>query len=322
METHRIKEWSAGAQALALLDAAYERGWIGFLAEPRDVAALARFGGLPVERARAVVAALAGIGVVEPVDDEVRLAPAYAATTSPEAPFSMGDLLADARLMRRLAGQAVAGPLPAPDEQDALVVADAYGLRPTPTAVGVFGRLLEALPEFSGLLADGRYLDVGCGVAGFLLTCARTYPTMRGVGVELVASVAAEAERRAKDLGVADRVEVRCMDARELGDENAFDSAFWAQPFFPEAVRAGTLAAIFRALKPGAPLAMQEMERRPDDPAERIAFALRELVFSGWGVPFARSAEALAAEAADAGFVLDRIGETPFGRLVIARKPG
>jgi hypothetical protein len=68
--------------------------------------------------------------------------------------------------------------------------------------------------------------------------------------------------------------------------------------------------------------AMQERERRPDDPAERIAFALRELVFSGWGVPFARSAEALAAEAADAGFVLDRIGETPFGRLVIARKPG
>jgi SAM-dependent methyltransferase len=321
METDKIKEWSAGAQALALLDAAYEYGWIEFLAEPRDVAALAGFSGLPAERARAVVAALAGIGVVDSLGDEVRLAPAYAATTSPDAPFSMNDLLTEARLLRRLVAQAVEAPLSAPGDHEALVVADAYGLRPTPIAVGLFGRLLEALPEFAGLLPGGRYLDVGCGVAGFLLTCARIYPTMRGVGIELVAPVAAEAERRAKDLGVTDRVEIRRMDARDLPDEDAFDSAFWAQPFFPEAVRAGTLAAIFRALKPGAPVAMQEMERQPEDPAERAAFALRGLVFSGWGVPFARSAEALAAEATAAGFVLDRVGDTPFGRVVIARKP-
>lgn len=329
METDKIKEWSAAAQALALLDAAYTHGWIAFLAEPRDVAALARFSGLPVERAHAVVEALAAIGVVESLgdsgggawSDEIRLAPAYAATTSPDAPFSMGDLLADARMMRRLVGQAVEAPLPAPDDSDALVVADAYGLRPTSVAVGLFGQLLDALPELIAVLADGRYLDVGCGVAGFLLTCARTFPTMRGVGIELVAPVAAEAERRAKELGVSDRVEIRRMDARELPDENAFDSAFWAQPFFPEAVRAGTLAAIFRALKPGALLAMQEMERRPDDPAERVPFALRQLVFSGWGVPFARSAEELTAEATSVGFELDRVGDTPFGRLVIVRKP-
>ncbi|MEV6850462.1 class I SAM-dependent methyltransferase [Actinoplanes sp. NPDC051411] len=321
MDTNQIKEWSAGAQAVSLLGAAHEHGWIDFLAESRDVAALAGFSGLPVERTRAVLEALAGIGVVESKDNEFRLAPAYAATMSPDAPFSMGDLLAEARMMRRVVAQAVEGPLPAPDESDALVVADAYGLRPTQTAIGLFGQLLEALPEFAGLLPNGRYIDVGCGVAGFLLTCARTYPTMRGVGVELVAPVAAEAERRAKELGVSDRVEIRCMDARDLPDEDAFDSAFWAQPFFPEPVRADTLAAIFRALKPGAPLAMQEMERQPDDPAERAAFALRELVFTGWGVPFARSAEALTAEATDAGFVLDRMGDTPFGRLVIVRKP-
>jgi SAM-dependent methyltransferase len=321
METDKIKEWSAGAQALALLDAAYEHGWIAYLAQPRDVAALAGFSGLPVERARAVVAALSGVGVVEASGDEVRLAPGYAATMSPDAPFSMADRLAEARMMRRLVAQAVEAPLPIPDPADALVVADAYGLRPTPAAVGVFGQLLEALPEFTEVLPTGRYLDVGCGVAGFLLSCAQTYPGMRGVGVELVAAVAAEAERRAKEVGVSDRVEVRCADARDLSEQNAFDSAFWAQPFFPEAVRGGTLAAILRALKPGAPLGMQEMERQPDDPAERAAFGLRELVFSGWGVPFARSAEALVAEATDAGFVLDRVRETPFGRLVIVRKP-
>jgi ubiquinone/menaquinone biosynthesis C-methylase UbiE len=233
----------------------------------------------------------------------------------------MGDLFAEARMMRRLVAEAVGGPEAAPREQDALTVADAYGLRPTTVAVDVFGQLLAALPEIEAVLPSGRYLDVGCGVAGFLLTCARAYPTMRGVGVELVASVAAEAERRAKDLGVSDRVELRAMDARDLTDEDAFDSAFWAQPFFPEPVRAGTLAAIFRALQPGAPLAMQEMETRPDDPAEQPAFALRQLVFSSWGIPFARTAEELTAEAQAAGFVLDRVGETPFGRLVLVRKP-
>ncbi|MEV4343583.1 class I SAM-dependent methyltransferase [Actinoplanes sp. NPDC049596] len=321
METDKIQQWSAAAQSLAVLDAAYERGWIAFLTEPRDVTALADFAGLPVDRVRVVVAVLTEIGVAASTGDEVRLTAAYAAMMAPGAPFSMADRLADARMMRRLAGQAVAGPLPAPDAQDALVVADAFGLRPTPVAAEVFRSLLAALPEFTEVLAGGRYLDVGCGVAGFLLSCASMYPTMHGVGVEVVATVAAEAQRRAEDIGVADRVEIRCMDARAMADTAAFGCAFWAQPFFPEAVRADTLAAIRRALEPGAPLVMQEMERPPDDPDERIAFALRGLVFSGWDVPFARSAEDLAAEAVEVGFRLDRIGESPLGRLVIVRKP-
>jgi hypothetical protein len=147
------------------------------------VTALAAFGGLPVERTRAVVAAIAGIGVVETDGDQVRLTPAYAAMMSPDAPFSMGDLLAEARMMRRLVAEAVEDSVAvAPREQDALTVADAYGLRPTTVATDMFGQLLAALPEISAVLPAGRYLDVGCGVAGFLLTCARIYPDMRGVG--------------------------------------------------------------------------------------------------------------------------------------------
>jgi ubiquinone/menaquinone biosynthesis C-methylase UbiE len=317
---NRIREWSAAAQSVALLDAVYQRGWIAFLGEPRNVGALAAFGGLPVERVRAIVTALAAMEVVTVDGDEVRLTPAYAATMSPDSPHSMGDLLGNARMMRRLVAESVEGSAGAPTEQDALIVADAYGLRPTTVATEMFGQLLAALPEIESVLPGGRFLDVGCGVAGFLLTCARAVPTLRAVGVELVPVVAAEAERRAKDIGVSDRVEIRAMDARDLTDEDTFDSAFWAQPFFPQAVRAGALAAILRALKPGAPLAMQEMETEPE-PGEKAAFAMRQLVFSGWGIPFARTAEELAAEGEAAGFVLDRIGETPFGRLVLLRKP-
>jgi ubiquinone/menaquinone biosynthesis C-methylase UbiE len=313
-----IKAWSADAQALALLTAVHERGWTGYLVEPRGEDELAAFAGLPAGRARDVLAALEANGIVARTEDRVGLAPGYVALLSPEAPFSLDDLLDNARMMNRLVAGLGSSDL---TEADALTVADAYGLRPTAAAQGLFGRLLDALPDFRAALPGGRYLDVGCGVGGFLLSSASVIPGMRAVGVELVPAVAAEAERRAKALGVTDRVEIRCVDARELTDDEGFDTAFWAQPFFPEAVRAGTLAAIRRVLKPGALLAMQEMEKAPDDEPGRRAFALRRLVFAGWGVPFARSAEDLTAEAQAAGLELDRVVGTPFGRIVLVRRP-
>ncbi|MEV4495459.1 class I SAM-dependent methyltransferase [Micromonospora arborensis] len=319
METDKVKTWSAGAQALALLTAVHERKWTTYLTEPRDLAELAAFAEMPANRLRDVVGALEANGIVELADQKVRLTPEYAELLSDDAPFSLNDLLDEARMMSRLVVDALEGLPPTPG--DALTVADAYGLRPTAVAQDAFGQLLDALPDFREALRDGRYLDVGCGIAGFLLSTAPVFPGMRAVGVELVREVAAEGARRAVALGVSDRVDIRCMDARDLEEQDEFDSAFWAQPFFPAASRPETLAAIRRALKPGAKLYMQEMESIPEDEAERGAFALRRLVFGNWGVPFARSAEDLTAEAEAAGFVLDRVAATPFGRIVVVRRP-
>jgi SAM-dependent methyltransferase len=318
MEDNKVKAWSADAQALALLTAVHRQKWTTYLTEPRDPAELATFAGLPAERVREVVEALRVNGIVELADLKVRLTPQYSALLSDDAPFSLDDLLGEAHMMSRLVADAVQGLQPA--EQDALTVADAYGLRPTATAQALFGQLLDALPDFREALRDGRYLDVGCGVGGLLLSVAPMFPGMRAVGVELAPEVAAEGARRAVALGVADRVDIRCMDARNFDEEDAFDAAFWAQPFFPAASRPETLAAIRRALKLGAKLYMQEMERIPDEEAEQRAFALRRLVFTGWGVPFAQSAEELTAEAEASGFVLDRLASTPFGRIVVVRR--
>jgi SAM-dependent methyltransferase len=318
---NNIKAWSAAAQSLALVEAAYEHGWMAFLTEPRHVADLGAVAGLTVDRARAVVTALAAIDVVVTDGDQVWLSGPYAEALSSQAPFTLDDRLAEARMMRRLVAESVSAQRSMPDEQDALVVVNAYGLRPTSVAQDLFGQFRSALPELTDAVRAGRYLDVGCGVAGFLLSTAQVFPAMRGVGVEVVPAVAAEAERRARAVGVADRVEVRGIDARKLTDEDAFDVAFWAQPFFPASTRPGVLVAIHRALRPSAALYMQEMERLPEDPEEARAFALCRLIFSGWDVPFAASAEALADEAANAGYVLDRIADTPFGRIVITRKP-
>lgn len=317
MQLNQVKTWSAGAQALALLSAVHERQWTTYLTQPRSLDELGTFTLLSTDRLRDVVAALEAIGVVQLTDLGVALTPEYVALLSDDAPFSLDSLLDEAQMMSRLVADAVHGVSSGPD--NALTVANAYGLRPSAISRAMFGQLLDALPDFRDALVDGRYLDVGCGVGSFVLSTAQTLPGMRAVGVELVPAVATEAARRAVALGVADRVDIRCMDARDLDDEDEFDAAFWAQPFFPTYTRHHTLAAIRRALKPRAKLYMQELERLPESGVERDAFALRRLVFTGWGVPFARPAEDLTAEAEAAGFVLDRVESTPFGRIVVAR---
>jgi hypothetical protein len=79
---------------------------------------------------------------------------------------------------------------------------------------------------------------------------------------------------------------------------------------------------IGRALTPGGVVIEQEMEVEPADEEDRLGFGLRALIFGGWDVPFARTAEDLAAEAETAGFQNVRIAQTDLGRVVVSRRPG
>jgi cyclopropane-fatty-acyl-phospholipid synthase len=60
-----------------------------------------------------------------------------------------------------------------------------------------------------------RILDVGCGWGGFPLWAATKYGA-RVVGITLSPPQAEKARRRAEEAGVADRVEIRVMDYRDL----------------------------------------------------------------------------------------------------------
>ncbi|PZG21210.1 hypothetical protein C1J01_07060 [Nonomuraea aridisoli] len=318
----RVEELATGAQALALLAMVHERGWTSFLAEPRGLDQLAAFSRLPAGRVANLVGALEAVGVVEQHDGQVRLSPAYAELAADDAMIDLGTVLDRAELMIRLVRAAAedAGELRL-GGADALVIAKAVGGRPTPVTEAVFQHLYAEVPEYAEAVRDGRLLDVGCGVAGAMLTSASMFPNMRAVAIELVPAVAAEAESRAKRLGVTDRVEVRCMDARDFDERDAFDACFWAQPFFPESSRDATLRMIRGALKPGALLMIQEMESEPEDEAQRLPFALRRLVYEGQGVPFAPTAEQLVAEAEAVGLVPHRMVPTNFGRIVLMRRP-
>jgi precorrin-6B methylase 2 len=319
-----LRGWSAGAQALALLEAVHEAGWLRFLAEPRGLAALRDFTGLTAERLEDVLGALAAHGIVERDADVVRLAPAFALLSAGDAPVDLTDMLDHLTMLPRLVRGAVADAPGAPlDEGDAFVLAKAMAGRVTPVSQEVFRILVDALPEYQVLGEGGRLLDVGCGVGWAMLDLATLFPQGRQVGLELVPEIAAETRRRAEALGVQDRVEVRCQDARTFEEEHAFDLSFWAHPFFAESARDGTLRMIFRALKPGGSLLMQELfvPPEPGDDAGARAFAIERLLYRHWGAGFAPSAERLSEEAAAAGFEQDRIAETALGRVVVMRRP-
>ena len=162
-------------------------------------------------------------------------------------------------------------------------------------------------PDSRALQGGGDYLELGCGVAGRMLTLLQAFPRLRGVGVELSSDLAAEARRRAGELEVADRFEVVEQDAGDFDRSASFDFGFWSQFFFPAPARAGALAALFRAMRPGgvvwAPL-VADFDAIAAEPssAEARDYAMRRILLQSWEIP-ERDFPALTAEFQTAGFV-------------------
>ncbi len=73
-----------------------------------------------------------------------------------------------------------------------------------------------------GLRQGERVLDVGCGWGSFVIHAAQRYG-VEAVGITLSEPQAELARRRVADAGLADRVEIRVQDYRELAGES-FDA--------------------------------------------------------------------------------------------------
>jgi SAM-dependent methyltransferase len=317
----RVDSWSAGAQALALLSSVHKLGLTRFLIQPRPYAELAEFTRLSPDHLRCVIDVLDRLSVVEQTGDVIRLRPPFAEMMSQDGLAALGDALDQAQLLAQLVGEAVgADELPALSDSEALTLARGVTFQPARMGQHVFSETLDSVPEYSNAVREGRLLDVGCGVASGLLTTAALFPRVRGVGIELNPLVAAEAGRRVKARGMSDRITIRTMYAPDLDEPAAYNACFWAQPFFTEEDRLPTLKAIHRALLPGGVLLEQELDSEPVDAADKPAFDMRAMVFRSWGMPFARPAEHLAAEAEAAGFTLVRIATTNLGRMVVLRR--
>lgn len=109
-----------------------------------------------------------------------------------------------------------------------------------------------------------RLLDVGCGWGSLILYAAAHYD-VRVTGITLSAQQRDFVTARAAERSLADRVEVRLQDYRDF-DETGFDAVgsiemgeHVGEQFYPT-----YLGILHKALKPGAPLLLQQMSRRPD----------------------------------------------------------
>ncbi len=200
------------------------------------------------------------------------------------------------------------------------------GMRPSsPTARALWASALAGtVPELYSLWeGGGRHLEIGCGAANALLSLLVSLPRLSAVGVEIDGGAIAIARRRARELGVDDRVELRHADARGLAEEASFDSANWSQQFFPAEGRGEVLAAARRALKPGGYL-LATMFGDPPGSAEELrepagrSYALDRLAYGGWGVPVL-GVEELREQVEGAGFEVLRTTSPPPNPLMVSR---
>ncbi|MET9612419.1 cyclopropane-fatty-acyl-phospholipid synthase family protein [Kitasatospora indigofera] len=140
---------------------------------------------------------------------------------------------------------------------------------------------LDLICRKLGLRPGMRLLDVGCGW-GSLLIHAATHYGVEAVGVSISAEQVALARRRVADAGLADRVEVRLQDYREIPDGpfDAISSVGMAEHV--GSVQYLTYASVLHGLlAPGGRLLNHQISRRPLPSGEHYELSpfIRRYVF-------------------------------------------
>jgi cyclopropane-fatty-acyl-phospholipid synthase len=151
-----------------------------------------------------------------------------------------------------------------------------------------------------GLAPGMRVLDVGCGWGTFALHAAREYGA-HVVGVTLSHEQASFARTRMVEEGVADLVDIRIQDYREI-DDGPFDaiSSIGMAEHVGEAQLPVYAADLFRLLRPQGRLLNHAISRRPGRPRRvaRTSFLDRYVFPDGELVSLATTVSTLE----DAGF--------------------
>ncbi|WP_414505707.1 class I SAM-dependent methyltransferase [Streptomyces sp. NEAU-L66] len=160
---------------------------------------------------------------------------------------------------------------------------------------------LDLICRKLGLREGRRLLDVGCGWGSMVLHAAREYG-VRAVGITLSEEQATFARKRIAEAGLADRIEIRVQDYREIKDE-PFDaiSSIGMAEHVGRTQYAEYADALYSLLKPGGRLLNHQIARRPlaDEEAYHVDEFIDRYVFpDGELAPIGRTVGQLE----DAGF--------------------
>ncbi|MEU9407492.1 class I SAM-dependent methyltransferase [Streptomyces sp. NPDC048281] len=309
-----------GGERAAVIRGALASGFLAQCREEVSEESLSAATGLGVGRVRGLCAVLCEFGVLDRGEGgDYVLSPLYALLFDADADRLATGVLEGAAVRGRLleglftSSQAV----DYQDLPDAERAAVAAGVTVDPFSLlahMAMGALVDAVPGWRDRFeADGtRLLELGCGVAGGLLTWLQMYPGLTAVGIDLADDLIDIAQARAKLLGVAERVTFVTGDATAYADASPFDCAHWSQFFFPQETRKAALANAFARLRP------QGLLIAPVLPSDQ--FALNSVLLEAWDVP-ALTAEELVAEFEAAGFGDAEVVPTLAATVVAARRP-
>ncbi|PYC87543.1 SAM-dependent methyltransferase [Streptomyces tateyamensis] len=127
---------------------------------------------------------------------------------------------------------------------------------------------LDLICRKLGLRPEMRLLDVGCGWGSLVLHAAQHHG-VRAVGVSISAEQVALARERVEQAGLADRVEIRLQDYREVqdGPYDAVSSVGMAEHVGEEQYRVYA-EGLHALLAPGGRLLNHQIARRPERPGE------------------------------------------------------
>jgi SAM-dependent methyltransferase len=307
--------WTAHA-----LTAAAESGIIGALNTPMTPEELSKRLAMPAPILRGLLDLLVGLGLAIREGERFRASPALLPFTSPEgetvlraslhAPLLQGHDL----LQRTRDGTLDLQGWRFTDE----AVIDAQG-----TLSGLWAR--QAMPKLRflpGLVPrlsrpGAALLDVGAGAAGLSIALCRAFPQLGSVALEPAEHPAAVGERRVREEGLHNRIEIRRQRVEHLEDRESFDLAFLPQMFLPDAILETSIRRVFGSLRPGGWLLAAAVAR----PGAGAAAALSRLKSLLWGGN-ARDREALVPILRESGFA--PVIRAPGGdviRMICARRP-
>ena len=101
------------------------------------------------------------------------------------------------------------------------------------------------------LQRPGAFLDVGTGVGWLAIEAARTWPTLRIVGIDSWEPALTLARKNLAQSGVAERVELRLQRIEQVDDDAVFALAWLPGPFIAAEIVDAALERVYQALVPG-----------------------------------------------------------------------